>query len=140
MERKKLVINRSEWLSGDFQKIKPHGSSLYDNYLDRFCCLGLICRDLANIPTEKMKYVGSPAGLNVGLKEIEDFEKLRELGLLREDNKHYFNTDETILLIAANDNPSISDELREKEITVIFSKLGIDVEFMGELYEKETNV
>lgn len=129
---KKLVINRKEWLPHEIVSEYKKDSCLYSSSLERYCCLGLVCRDLANIPKRNMEYAVMPASLS--LKEMN---KLIKLELVVKDNKlhdgGFYNTDTAKQLAMVNDARDITLDQREKEIIVLFSTIDIECEFVGEL-------
>jgi hypothetical protein len=169
----KFTIKRSEWLRGKLtmapevlEAVKkeeersgmpiisfsvlsagPKYSALYIPGAEKYCCLGLYCRDIVGIPKEKLAFIGQPdddvlVPLYKSLPEEKKwlFEVLVETDQLEEDVLEddaefvdYFKMivkDYVDTAIETNDNDKITDELREKELIGLFAKLGIAVTFV----------
>lgn len=122
---KKLIINRKEWANGKSCTKLWIKSKLKINNSDRYCCLGLMCRDLFDVKDEDLQNRAFPVFNN--LPEIN--QKLKKIGLL--NNFSLTSVGEAIVRV--NDNSTISEEEREESLRRYFKLIGIEVEFTGEL-------
>ena len=136
----KLIINRKFWGTG-----KRSSKALYDATNHKYCCLGFYSK-ACGFENKELNNEGTPEEL-VGnflsdyrydnhcdsdkLSDIKDlpskFQKI--LKLLGRDT--HSNSKICRKLMSANDNPKISDKIREKRISGLFKKIGVAVEYKG---------
>jgi len=123
---KKLTIQRSKWLRGE----GPGQSYLIRRTDQKMCCLGffgLAC----GLNPERMTDVGSPIGIPLMLKETYSkvwSSKVPEAKFLFSagGGGHSESAND---LMNVNDNNNLTESDREREITAIFAKNGIEVVF-----------
>lgn len=131
---KPLTINRKRWARGGF-----NGEAMLLNNQDSMCCLGFACKARGILEDDLLR-CGSPEDL---LAYSENDEKLfKKLGLMvtktveyddedYEDETAYADTDAVTDAIGINDDPKISDAMREYRLKPILRRLGFDVKFVG---------
>ena len=120
MGERDLVIDRSRWLRGE------HGGDVYllrpcDG---KMCCLGIYCLAVGVDPNDisARRY---PSSLRVELPE--------EASWLRDDPPgRAFNRDSctAIALAVINDDKSIDDAFRERQVAMRFASVGVRVTFV----------
>lgn len=110
----KLTIQRSKWYRGKgglFSKLVQHNGTM--------CCLGFLGR-ACGIPKKTMGGHSRPSDV---LKYLGRW----QAGTLTEAGG---NSKVTQGLMNDNDEPSISDAVRERRLTKKFKAIGVDVEFV----------
>lgn len=118
---KKFVIDRKKWLHGEGAEV----SKLLREYDKKMCCLGFYCEALGH----KRKYLNglsAPQELNNRF----DTKSLVPKWLIGR-GMHISASNDTASLMTINDSERISNERREKGITKIFAKHGVEVVFKG---------
>ena len=125
----KLTIDRTKWLRGE---------SGMDSYLlhpqrGLMCCLGFYCV-AKGIPESEFLQVGSPASV-CRISEGVFFNNLEDLVDFEthdgDDHQKYENNRICNKLMLANDHDWVMDSKeREEELTNLFKKIDVDVEFV----------
>jgi len=112
----KLEINRGEWLRGD-----KDNSYLLRSSDGLRCCLGILGRALS-IPDSDMEDEGEP------WRGSGDTEPVWPDWLATPVNWVTLTDEQRVIRI--NDDPAISDEWREKELTTIFARHDVELAFV----------
>jgi hypothetical protein len=121
-----LVIDRSKWIRGK----GGAASCLLCPSDGKMCCLGFY--SLACGLTEK-QIKGAATPVSLGMEGDNPLNNTEGSWLLREGvNSHTLEAKE---LMALNDDSSISDQVREDEITRIFATRGVTVKFVDSASE-----
>lgn len=117
----KLVIDRNTWLRGE----GTENSFLLREKDSKMCCLGFLGA-ACGVPSESMTNTEAPALLNQDHRDLfPDF--LFHGG--RDLNQD--SSDECNSLVEINDDEELTPEEREAELTMLFAKHGIEVEFIN---------
>lgn len=114
---KEFVIKKSEWLRGGAKYSKLLNSE------GQKCCLGFLAQ-ASGIEDENMLNITSPVQMYI--KRKVGWNLFPDFLINAEDN---LNSADCRVLIRINDEPSISDSVREKLLTKEFKKHGIEVSF-----------
>jgi hypothetical protein len=125
----KLIIDRQKWLRGEGET----KSSLLRGEDGKMCCLGFLGIE-CGIESERLQDVGAPEDIprdaNESLLEI-----WKEASFLFVDN--IYRSMASVQLMETNDDTSISDQERERRLSDIFSKHGVEVEFIDGIKTEE---
>lgn len=120
---KELIIDRRTWRSGGDTQNTPHatgkGQTLLRNEFNYMCCLGFMCHQLG-VPKKDLLDMGQPSSL-AG--------KYKLPGLLKKKDGKPIQTNLTKEAIKINDLESLTRKEREKRLTELFKKKGIEVIF-----------
>ena len=129
---KKFVIDRSEWLHGEYITAvnREHTaseplliSSLYNSEHDKFCCLGLFLRDEVGFNPEDLENMDTPSNLlnSYEFDSLVDIIKNNEVLYKLVQPRNAFSGDThiargkpiTSAIMLDNDNPYRNSELRD---------------------------
>lgn len=145
---KKLVIDRSKWQRRSNLKnsnlILSSISELLCNN-DRLCCLGFDCLR-RGFKRKQILEKADPESIVYGLKNKQSIKKvIKKLNGLISVSKGRSDEIEDLIhnsavctqLIKVNDNPRISERVKESRITKMFSMIGVEVEFIGPSLKEE---
>lgn len=64
---KRQIANRREWARA-LETSKQAKNVLWDHETNGYCCLGVACKVLAGIQDERMRDIGTPAGVGVNIR------------------------------------------------------------------------
>lgn len=115
----KLVIDRSRWLRGE----GDDRSLLLRERDSKMCCLGFYSLALG-FDEEDIREYASPDEVD-GEVEYPEW-------MYRDDGHCDMLSRDVVDLMVVNDAKSIWDPDRERSITSIFARNGVEVEFVGE--------
>ncbi len=115
-----IVVHRDTWLRGNTMGPFPTERVQLINEQGHKCCLGFagLCWD---IPAHTLVNTGTPDEVNWEWKGDHPFSLLVDINDL--------NTQLARDTVMINDNPTISDEEREEELTALFATKGIVMRF-----------
>lgn len=125
-----LVIEREKWLRGE----GPEGSRLLRPIDGKMCCLGFLCLAKGKTPDEiRDKYSPGKAGFTH--EELPDL--IKELSTYG-DKLHtelcfdMMRVNDSIMFGRYVDAPQgyITESERESELTKLFAKMGVELEFV----------
>lgn len=127
--RRHFTIDRSFWRRGASRlDLRPHGYTELHNKLGNACCLGHIAQQ-CGVTWAELTGTTMPGELSVAsrafLYGVLIDNKLDESDRLP-------NPDIAAVAASINDSITISDEVREAEITALFAESGITLTFHGE--------
>jgi hypothetical protein len=116
-----FTITRSKWLRGG------KGNSYLLRIDGLMCCLGMWCKQIADIPEADMLSRTSPQMLRGHVMQLS--QRFPWLLTMRGNVQSALNTSRANDLMEDNDCPYISQEERERRIAEGFAKLGYRVIF-----------
>lgn len=134
---KKLVINRKEWLNGKYLKATEVSGAMVNLNVNRYCCMGLALRDLFGVKKEQMAHCSYPAQVDVGMDKMDEIITAGFATRPYQDRPR--NTELTNDIADINDKYLIDEDVREEELKDRFKSIGIELEFIGELFPNENN-
>ena len=123
-KQRKIRIKRSKWLRGDpSDHFKDDQKSYITTYMcdrdGRMCCLGFAANQISGIAKKEMVELSEPADVYI-----------RQSFLTNTIDGVAFNSRLAVLAIEINDAQNITEEQRETELTKLFKKNGIELEFV----------
>jgi hypothetical protein len=123
-----FVIDRAKWRCGGGWRQRGKGLTMLQNTEGYMCCLGQFC-DQLGVPDLEGLYVPSdvPEYRNTQIRDV-----LVEDGGIGPEGPWFNETRFSDLAIGINDNRSISDQEREKELTELCIRHGHTLRFEGE--------
>ena len=122
-----LVIDRTKWYRGK----GSHGSALLRTKDELMCCLGF-CLLQRGFTSDELAEVGTPGEVvSVDRMRPDALSKVVGLVDLYDDESGLLETHVCNQLVDANDDPDIDDLTRERRITDLFAKIGVDVTFVN---------
>jgi hypothetical protein len=132
---KEFTVNRKKWLRGE----GSDKSYLMDPISGKMCCLGFYAKQsgLSKKDIESMPSPGSVIQLLNGDEVYTNAEVIcRPAKPIKWNTKLIWrgqkcNSKTCDALMDANDDEDITDEVREKNLTSLFKKIGITVKFIG---------
>lgn len=135
----KLIIDRARWRTGGHETLGDSvitgiGQTRLLNKEGYMCCLGFACEQ-SGVPKDALLNKASPSCIS---EESEEFthgydKALLNSKLLSQNVEGFFrNSDLSDSAMNINDSISLTIEKREFEIKELFSKNGIEVEFINE--------
>lgn len=126
----KTIVDRRKWLRGIYAD--GGQKSFLLNNQGMMCCLGFRAK-VRGLKDEDIRELGEPSSLyNVGNIEPDQIEKDSWLVFKDEDIEGLFcSSTEAAYAMRINDDESLTDEEREKEIIEIFNHNGEEIEFVG---------
>lgn len=131
----KFVIDRSRHLTGEVleaAKTQLHSSLLHSG-TGLQCCLGQLGEHLG-VPKPAMKDIGSPESLDP-LRQEAFPQELFVTFLHDEGSTSFQDSSLSIEIQQINDEMGLSREERERKLAELFSKLDIEIEFVGNAQE-----
>lgn len=117
----KVVVKRSRWLRGGHNGKGEAAASYLRDMEGHMCCLGFACR-AARIPVSEITHVCTPSALTSRIRIPASLE-----GLIREG---YLDSSGCDALMGRNDRPKQHPKSKEKEITELGRKVGIEFSFV----------
>jgi len=121
---KDFSVDRTKWVRG---RRREFGATGLLNRQGNLCCLGHYCQQLG-VPDVYLYGRGNPAPAAEDAAEDGDYEIP---GLVQWHGGRAHATLLTRCAVRVNDDPSISDAERERELSALFASHGIKVEFYG---------
>ncbi len=123
-ERKKLIVNRSKWRSGDGMTQKRSSGKGEIRLLNNegyMCCLGFACKQFGDLEDKHILHLDSPKQAYTAIEKLSN---------------HVFhdcvqNTSLSKQAMTINDDSLLTREEREKELKALFSKFHVDLSFVG---------
>lgn len=120
------IIDKSKWVCGD--NSEKMGDTAMLNDKGRMCCLGQMCKQ-AGVSKKSLKFNSSPD--EIDHKKVPKWMLTKDSVGLKQDSEL------SQILITVNDDYSISQKKREREITKLLKEAGHTVEFKGKLFPKK---
>jgi hypothetical protein len=128
---KKVTIQRSKWQRGGLVGLGNLFPSEYDTHLwgrktESGCCLGHCLHQAHRVTYKSMRGIGDPGSL------AEKNSKQNPLSRLSLDGwgNRYQNNDFAEKAVRINDDPLISDKMREYKLRRLFKSNGYQLEFI----------
>lgn len=129
-----LIIDRSKWRTGgtvlDAEDLKKYGPTHLLNEEGMMCCLGFYCKQIENVPEEKLLGVALPEEVDI-LNSTSIL--VRKKDEISNDGRgdRYINTVFTNIAVRINDDDDLSSEVREDDIAEHFKTVGVQVSFIN---------
>lgn len=124
----KLTIDRKKWIRGvqatSKLLVKP---SITHDFGGKMCCLGFACLQLTDANRRNIRGVATPCDESRALaKKII----ASPLSFLINENKDA-NSRDCKYLMSTNDSSATTDKKKEKDISRVFGRHGIEVKFIN---------
>lgn len=116
----KIVINRPKWRCGGSNN-SSRGCTRLLNEQGYMCCLGFASKQICNLSDEEMLTKHFPQSLHRKINKLTYFPRK---GICKD-------TKFSEKAMGINDNPTLSNKEREKQLKELFAKNGIELKFTG---------
>lgn len=115
---KTVKIDRAKWLNA----LQTAGTSsvLWNKVFNAGCCLGHVCKQISHKTEKQLDDLCSPEEIFIGKSILTDI-----------NDGFSVNNQFTDSAIRINDNPYISNKVRESRLIKLFRKNGIKLTFYG---------